>query len=72
MKKIFTLAILSVCLLSCTNDDEPDCNCDRVVEVTQFTIPGQTFGGYKTVNDCSGETRTYQYTGTPPREGSCK
>jgi hypothetical protein len=77
MKKIFTLAILSVSLMSCTTD-EPNCDCDKVVDTNyaQFNIPGygsQVTGSFTTINECSGLQQTWsvQQHGTPSL-GSCK
>jgi hypothetical protein len=59
--------------MSCSTEDELDCNCDRVIEVTHFSLPtGTQFGGYITKNDCSGLQRSYQWSGSMPRVGNCK
>lgn len=69
MKKL--LLLVAIVFISC--ESEPDCDCDRVQpNVTNFNIPGSSFGSYTTKNDCSGEVKTFSYTGTPPRVGSCK
>ena len=70
MKKL--LLLVAIVFISC--ESEPDCGCDRVQpNVTHFSMPnGSSFGGYITKNDCSGEVKTFSYTGIPPRVGSCK
>lgn len=74
MKTIKILAIVAIlALTSCEKDELPkDCNCNRVVEVTYFSIPGQTFGTYTTINDCTGVQRSHQYNGSAPKVGACK
>ena len=69
---IALVAILA--LTSCEEQVAPDCNCDRVMgPISQFNIAGYgSVGGYKTKNDCTGEITIRQYTGAPPRVGSCK
>lgn len=71
MKKIIIIlvTVITLTLISC--EAEPDCGCGVVENVTQFNYPGgQSFGGYKLRNVCTGEITTYSYTGTPPRNGS--
>lgn len=72
MKKL--LLLIAIIFISCESETEPDCDCDRVQpNVTHFSMPdGSSFGGYTTKNDCSGEVKTFSYTGTPPQVGSCK
>lgn len=74
MKSKFITILGVLTLLGCSKDDEKNCNCNRVIEpVSHFNLPnGQSFGGYQTKNDCSGEVKNHQYTGTPPRVGDCK
>jgi hypothetical protein len=73
MKKIFTLAILSLSLMSCSTEDEQDCNCDRITHVDHFSFPnGDQFGTYITKNDCSGVQHAYQWHDIMPRVGNCK
>jgi hypothetical protein len=63
MKKLFTLATLSLCLMSCEPDQPKDCGCDRVKQILtpqgHFGGPGQpvnftTKATFITINDCSG------------------
>lgn len=74
MKTIKLLAIVAIlALTSCEKEELPkDCNCNRVIDFTYFSIPGQTFGTYTTINDCSGKQVSHQYTGQPPMIGDCK
>lgn len=74
MKKIY-LCFIIFSVISCSSDEqEKDCDCDRVVEpISHFQLPdGSTFGGYSTINDCSGVQHNYSYNGTPPHGGDCK
>ena len=78
MKKLFTLAILSLILVSCSEEEKLDCECDRVVstDYAQFNIPGygsQIAGYFTTINDCSGLQQNWsaQMYGTP-RVGECR
>lgn len=70
MKKIFTLAILSLCLISCDEDQPIDCNCDKVISVPFMFNQG---GYFKTKNECTGEIKikdTIEYG--RPKLGDCK
>ena len=77
MKKILLLLVGSVLISSCTDvDDVPkDCKCNRVVEVSSFTLPDRTtFGTYITINDCTGIQRqsTWKYSHDKPQKGDCR
>lgn len=78
MKK-YVLILLAVIVSSCTlsgEDELPkDCGCNRVVEVSSFSMQGQyTFGTYITINDCTGVQRqsTWKYEINKPQKGDCK
>jgi hypothetical protein len=77
MKKIFTMAILSLCLMSCS-EEEPNCDCDKVVATnySQFNIPGSGsvwMGSFTTINECSGLQQTWSVSQHGrPRIGECK
>jgi hypothetical protein len=72
------LLLFAVIISSCTAtdiDDNLDCKCNRVVEVSSFNMQGQyTFGTYITINDCTGIQRQYQwqYENNKPKKGDCK
>lgn len=76
MKKLLLLLPLLL-LMSCSND-EPNCDCDRVVatEYSSFNIVGVGTvrgGSFTTINDCTGLQQIWsanQY-GFPQR-GECK
>lgn len=77
MKKL-ALLLLAVLFISCSADEassnnEPDCNCDRVVEVNTFTIVGTPqnpalnyYSVYITINDCTQIQRQKTFTTTNP------
>jgi hypothetical protein len=85
MKKLLLITAL-VTLLSCSNEDEQqqeDCNCDRVVEATTFNIVGTPqnpainyYTVYTTINDCTGIQRQKNFTTTnnaqSPKVGQCR
>ena len=62
MKTIKILLLLTIGLFSCDKEDvqpkeeeeQLDCNCDRVVSVQSFNLPTTTFWNYVTINDCTG------------------
>lgn len=79
MKKILLLVVGTVLISSCTMSKEEeipkDCKCNRVVEVSSFTLPDRsTFGSYITINDCTGIQRqsTWTYSINRPKIGDCK
>ena len=77
MKKYILILVGSVFISSCTDvDDVPkDCKCNRVVEVSNHTLPDRTsFGSYITINDCTGIQRqsTWRYSINRPKVGDCK
>ena len=60
MKTIKILLLLTIGLFSCDKEDvqskeeeQVDCNCDRVVSVQSFNLPNSTFYTYVTINDCT-------------------
>lgn len=77
MKKL-ALLLLAVLFISCSTDEassnnEPDCNCDRVLEVNTFTIVGTPqnpalnyYSVYVTINDCTQIQRQKTFTTTNP------
>lgn len=77
MKKL-ALLLLAVLFISCSADEassnnEPDCNCDRVVEVNTFTVVGTPqnpalnyYSVYTTINDCTQIQRQKTFTTTNP------
>lgn len=80
MRKL-TLLFTSLFIISCSTDDAPDCNCDRIIgPITEFTIVNPSndgfgttrFGNYTTINDCTGIQRSWNWSGTRPRVGDCK
>jgi hypothetical protein len=85
MKKLLLITAL-VTLLSCSNENEQqqeDCNCDRVVEATTFNIVGTPqnpainyYTVYTTINDCTGIQRQKNFTTTnnaqSPKVGQCR
>ena len=85
MKKLLLITAL-VTLLSCSNEDEQqqeDCNCDRVVEASTFNIVGTPqnpainyYTVYTTINDCTGIQRQKNFTTTnnaqSPKVGQCR
>ena len=85
MKKLLLIAAL-VTLLSCSNENEQqqeDCNCDRVVEASTFNIVGTPqnpainyYTVYTTINDCTGIQRQKNFTTTnnaqSPKVGECR
>ena len=78
MKK-YILILLAVIVSSCTlsgEDELPkDCKCNRVVSVSNHTLPDQTsFGSYITINDCTGiqKQSTWKYSINRPKIGDCK
>lgn len=88
MKKIFL--ILSILFfMSCTNEEpeiqtpQQDCNCDRVVEVNTFNIPGTPenpilsyYSVYITINDCTyvqkRKTHNTYYLNQVPQLNQCR
>lgn len=84
MKKLLLIATL-ITLSSCSNEDEQqrDCNCDRVVEANTFNIVGTPqnpamnyYTVYTTINDCTGVQRQKDFTTTnnslSPKVGDCR
>jgi hypothetical protein len=88
MKKILLLTIATV-IFSCTQDettnnqDNSNCNCDRVVEVFTFNIIGTPqqpatvyFSNYTTINDCTQIQREKTFSTTnaslSPQIGECR
>ena len=78
MKKLL-LITLAVSIAACSSDqqeqdaNQPNCDCDRVVEVNTFTIVGTPqnpaisyYSVYTTINDCTQIQRQKNYTTTDP------
>jgi hypothetical protein len=88
MKKVllFTLAIGMVACSqedSANNSNEPNCNCDRVVQVATFNVVGTPqnpamnyYSVYTTINDCSQMQREKTFNTTNPSQspqlGQCR
>ena len=60
MKTIKILLLLTIGLFSCSKEDvqpqeeeQVDCNCDRVVSVQSFNLTTGPFYNYITINDCT-------------------
>ena len=89
MKKVFLL--FSIVVFSCSqeetpqrnNPDEPNCDCDRVVEVSTFSIIGTPqnpatnyYSIYTTINDCTQIQREKTFTtinpNLSPQLGQCR
>lgn len=77
MKKLLIICLTFFTLSSCS-EDEPNCDCDRVVSTnySHFGMPGGgsfSSGSFNTVNECTNETRTWSaQTYGFPRIGECK
>jgi hypothetical protein len=87
MKKLLLLAA-ALLFISCSKEEDVeenqlDCNCDRVVEVNTFNIVGTPenpalnyVSYYITLNDCTGIQRNKQFTTTIqaqiPQIGQCR
>ena len=83
MKKVLLILAIT-CLFSCSDDEqEQDCNCDRVVEATTFNVVGTPqnpainyYTAYTTINDCTGVQRERNHTTTVaseiPKVGQCR
>ena len=87
MKKLF-LFILAIGIVACSqeepnNPDEPNCECDRVVEVFTFNIIGTPqnpatnyYSTYTTINDCTQIQREKTFNTTnpslSPQVGQCR
>lgn len=69
MKKLLLLT-LAIGMIACSTEEQPttvqpDCNCDKVVEVQHFTIVGNPTAylwKYTTINECSGIQRQKTFT----------
>ena len=85
MKKVLlVLTMVALTFASCKKEDvqpnipttpAPDCNCDRVVSVFSFNLPGGTVSGnYVTVNDCTNFQQNHSFSGiyNKPSMGDCK
>ena len=79
MKKIFLISALFVTLLSCTKEEEKDCNCNRVVQVTTINVVAGNGGvgvtklyKYTTINDCTGIQRESSFSPQSVSVGECK
>lgn len=71
MKRLLFATLILLSLNSCTNDDQPNCDCNRVTEVNiGYNDPAWY---YVTKNECSGEIK--QFVCDPnnhPNVGDCK
>jgi uncharacterized lipoprotein YmbA len=84
MKKLL-LITAAITLIGCSEEEqqEQDCNCDRVVEASTFNIVGTPqnpainyYTVYTTINDCTGIQRQKDFTTTnnalSPKVGQCR
>jgi hypothetical protein len=88
MKKIL-LFTLSIFIVACSQEDssnnsnEPNCNCDRVVQVSTFNVVGTPqnpsinyYSVYTTINDCTQIQREKTFNTTNsnliPQIGQCR
>jgi hypothetical protein len=90
MKKLF-LFTLAIGMVACSqeepnnnnNPDEPNCDCDRVVEVYTFNVVGTPenpaivyYSRYTTINDCTQIQREKTYNtinpALSPQLGQCR
>ena len=83
MKKLL-LITLAIGMLACStseekNTNEPDCNCDRVVQANYFNVVGTPVSYhcvYYTINDCTQVQKQKSYTTTDeatlPQVGQCR
>ena len=88
MKKII-LTVFALTLFSCNSDDlaldpnQPDCDCDRVVELNRFNIVGTPENPatviltiYYTINDCTQVQKRKEHSttnpNTSPQLGQCR
>jgi hypothetical protein len=88
MKKLFLIA-LAIGMIACSQDDssnnteEPNCNCDRIVQINTFNVIGTPqnpatnyHSVYTTINDCTQIQREKTFNTTNPnlvpRLGDCK
>lgn len=78
MRKILLLT-LAISMVACSNDEnvqeeqQLDCNCDRVVQVNTFNVIGTPqnpalnyYSVYTTINDCTQIQREKTFTTTNP------
>ena len=78
MRKILLLT-LAISMVACSNDEnvqeeqQLDCNCDRVVQVNTFNVIGTPqnpatnyYSIYTTINDCTQIQREKTFTTTNP------
>lgn len=72
MKKLILIIAVTISTLVVTScEPQDDCTCGVVENVTQFTLPGgQSFGGYRLRNICTGQISNHTYKGVPPRNGT--
>ena len=87
MKKL-ALLFLAVLFISCSADEvttttEPNCNCDRIVQINTFNVVGTPqnpalnyYSVYTTINDCTQIQREKTHNTTNPdlvpKIGDCK
>ena len=81
---IFTLTLIVSCKKENPEENpEPDCNCDRVIQKTTFTMPyncsgspgSYSYGSVVTINDCTGIQINGNWSqcegDAPPVAGEC-
>jgi len=62
MKNLLKVLAFALIVVSCekevnpptTSEPQPDCNCDRVVQVWSFNLTTTKYWTYVTINDCTG------------------
>lgn len=80
MKKILLLLVSAFLLIGCTAEEVPnqvtkDCNCNRVISISNQSIPGtNALGSYVTKNDCNGSLQRSNFSETfpCPKIGDCE
>ena len=90
MKKLLLLSIALIAISCSSNDSSSnsndvvkDCNCDRVVDASTFSVIGTPespatnyYTSYITINDCTGIQRQKNHTSTSypsrPQLGQCR
>ena len=68
MKKQITFLFALIMLAGCSVDeqnrqDEPNCNCDTIIQANVFAIPTYTWTVVTVKNDCTGAQRQIELSG---------